>query len=412
MADFVRHFLCFGVYKTKGGNVTNCYFDFRQLTLDPQHLKDLINLCKGYNSLQHDVDCLVTLGFGAIPFATAVSLEWNLPLVCLRSDQKQHGRTQLERLNALTQTPFRNALFIDDVVTAGTTLNEAQQMLVETNVRIRSAFVILDRRSTNTSAIPVHSLARFDQVVKLNPQHPIDVRKWIRNIVETKHTRLCASLDFNDIDSCTDAILVAGHLLCMVKVHPLLWHDFDVAKLNCFVTACRDKNVAIMADCKFNDIAYIVEKQLHHLHLPLWANLITVQLIGGPGILDAFENITTIQPFGVIAIHSMSTTRNMYDTCAHALGVLVEENMSRMVGLVTQRKISKGNLILMTPGVHLHETGDQFNQRYRKPSVLRREIGTEIFIVGRALRQSLHKSGGRSQLDVATVSQYHDACMA
>ena len=169
-----------------------------------------------------------------------------------------------------------------------------------------------------------------------------------------------------------DILESIGKYIVVCKIH------FDIINIydydGDFKTALIDLSIKhdflIMEDRKFVDISYIVEKQ--YALFSNWVDLVTVHASVNDEVVSKLS--------GVLLVANMSN--NDYDLSEKAIG-LAQNNPNNVVGFITQKRITCGDLICMTPGISSSMTQDG-DQRYRQIT----EVDTDFIIVGRALYNS------------------------
>ena len=130
--------LQFGTFTLASGKTSDYYVDIKQATR-PDLLREISNRMaphvRGY-------DRLAGVELGAVPIATAVSLETGLPFVIVRKTVKEHG----------TKRAFEGELrvgdrvaFVEDVVTTGGTLRTAVESLRAAGAIVDRAIAVVDR---------------------------------------------------------------------------------------------------------------------------------------------------------------------------------------------------------------------------------------------------------------------------
>ena len=130
--------LQFGTFTLASGRTSDYYVDIKQATR-PDLLREISSRMaphvRGY-------DRLAGVELGAVPIATAVSLETGLPFVIVRKTVKEHG----------TKRAFEGELrvgdrvaFVEDVVTTGGTLRTAVEGLRAAGAIVDRAIAVVDR---------------------------------------------------------------------------------------------------------------------------------------------------------------------------------------------------------------------------------------------------------------------------
>ncbi|RNC52784.1 orotidine-5-phosphate decarboxylase/orotate phosphoribosyltransferase, partial [Trypanosoma cruzi] len=117
------------------------YLDLRRLVTHPSILRVVAReYANVLRTLQFDR--LVGLPYAALPIATAISLEMNIPLVYPRREAKSYGT------KAAIEGDYKKGdrvVVIDDIVTTGGTKLEAIEKLKAAGLEIVSIVVLIDR---------------------------------------------------------------------------------------------------------------------------------------------------------------------------------------------------------------------------------------------------------------------------
>lgn len=131
-----------GNFILKSGLNTDTYADFRIVGNYPKLLKytssmlaELVNLDGKF------VICGVPLG--AIQYSLLISQHLNLPHIILREKRKEYGSIQLIE----GQTNCKEVILVEDVVTTGSSVENAIRLLEEEGMIIKQIIVIFDRES-------------------------------------------------------------------------------------------------------------------------------------------------------------------------------------------------------------------------------------------------------------------------
>jgi orotate phosphoribosyltransferase len=136
--------LKFGLFTLASGKQSPYYIDLRILQSFPNYfrlailaLRDVIN--KGIGS---DFDCLGSIPTSGLVFASALGYEMLKPLIYVRKDSKQYGRTKT--IEGYLK-PGGKVLLIDDVATTGTSLSNAIKVIRENGAIVKDAVAIISR---------------------------------------------------------------------------------------------------------------------------------------------------------------------------------------------------------------------------------------------------------------------------
>ena len=108
---------------------------------DPNILKTIATLIN-LSIEKENVDKVAGPALGAVPIATALSLESKIPLLMIRKEKKGYGTSKLieGELN-----PGDNVVIVEDVSTTGGSLLKAIKAIEDNGGKIIRAFVVVDR---------------------------------------------------------------------------------------------------------------------------------------------------------------------------------------------------------------------------------------------------------------------------
>lgn len=140
----------FGEFTLTSGAKSRYYVDVKAATTDPHTLRQIGKAMARLVAQYGPFDAVAGMELGAVPLATAVSLECGLPLLIVRKGERTHGTGK--RIEGRDPQGLK-VFVVEDVTTSGGSTVECIKVLRDAGARIEHAAVVVDRESGAAKAI-------------------------------------------------------------------------------------------------------------------------------------------------------------------------------------------------------------------------------------------------------------------
>ncbi|XP_015186470.1 PREDICTED: uridine 5'-monophosphate synthase [Polistes dominula] len=439
----------FGEFITKVGLKTPVYFDLRVMIAFPQIMSKLSKALWQLSNTQIDTTQLCGVPYTALPLATLISTEYNIPMLIKRKEAKNYGTKKLIEGNFKSGD---HCIIIEDVITSGSSVLETVNALKEEGLIVTEVLVVIDReqggrKNLEDKGIKVRSLydvtllmnylldygkvtqeivkdvasylkscqtsfaSLTENVVNKRLETPFSIRAnqtknavafKLFQLMEAKQSTLCLAADLTKTNSILELIELAGPHIVILKIHVDIIEDFSSNFVKRLKELAKENEFLIMEDRKFADIGNTVLLQYKKgiYKIAEWADIITVHPVAGPAIIDglqsALNGITEPRAIFLVAEMSAKNALTTGDYVQKALSISKESDM--VIGLVCQSNIiSDLGMLQLTPGVKLYNNCDNLGQQYNTPeSVV--NSGADVAVVGRGIIEATDQ--------LATVLEY------
>lgn len=157
----------FGDFTLTSGAKSRYYVDVKAAMTDPPTLRAIAKGMADVARKTGPYDAVAGMELGAVPLATAVSLETGLPLLIVRKGERKHGTgKRIEGRDPKGQRVF----VVEDVTTSGGSTLEAVKVLREAGATVTHASVVVDRESGGVQSlaganVTLHPLATVSQLL-------------------------------------------------------------------------------------------------------------------------------------------------------------------------------------------------------------------------------------------------------
>lgn len=158
----------FGDFTLTSGAKSRYYVDVKAAMTDPETLKAIAHKMAQLAARHGPFGAVAGMELGAVPLATAVSLETNLPLLIIRKGERKHGTGK--RVEGRDPRGLK-VFVVEDVTTSGGSTLEAVKVLREAGAKVEHASVVVDRESGGVEAlanekVTLHPLATVSQLLQ------------------------------------------------------------------------------------------------------------------------------------------------------------------------------------------------------------------------------------------------------
>nr|BAE94370.1 orotidine-5'-phosphate decarboxylase [Ogataea minuta] len=225
--------------------------------------------------------------------------------------------------------------------------------------------------------------------------HPSPVARRLLNLMESKKTNLCASVDLTSTKDLLELLDKLGPFICLVKTHIDIVEDFSYENTVVpLLKLAKKHNFMIFEDRKFADIGNTVKLQYKGgvYQIAKWADITNAHGVTGSRIVSGLRQAaqeTTDEPRGLLMLAELSSEGSLaYGEYTKKTVEIAKSDRDFVIGFIAQNDMGGRDegfdWLIMTPGVGLDDTGDALGQQYRTVSAVMK-TGTDIIIVGRGL---------------------------
>lgn len=357
-----------GLFTLKSGETSSYYFNFKELISHPSLLAAIAYELTKLITDRSNV-ALVAVPQGAVPVTVMMSYMTPLPQMQLRNEKKQYGmQTQIEGLM------YDKVIIIEDVITTGSSVFAAIDILKQSSISVVQIIGILDRQAGGVEKLRefgynVTTLYQLDDFVREQLTSLIpSTCGWGYQLLELsqrKQTKLIVSVDCENALQVMD---IVGPHVCAIKLHRDLFEHLHIETL---IELKLKHQFLIIEDRKFADIPYIALKQLQFVKK--YADMVTVHGMVGSTLCEALG-----KEMPILIVHKMTVDGHLMDDIYQMR--VSDFKCHNLVGFISPNKVK--NHLTISTGINLDVNKDQCGQIYKPKS------DADLFIVGRGIYEA------------------------
>lgn len=156
----------FGEFTLKSGQTSSIYINLRKIISYPDILRAVAKAMWDITrDCEYDLICGVP--YTALPIATCISLEHNIPMIMRRKEKKDYGTKQM------IEGEYHGGqycLVVEDIVTSGASIMETTADLEKVDIQVRDVVALIDREQGGREILnrkyQFHSILTLSDILK------------------------------------------------------------------------------------------------------------------------------------------------------------------------------------------------------------------------------------------------------
>lgn len=164
----------FGEFKLKSGQTSTVYMNLRKIISHPKLLRGIASAMReATQDCQFDLVCGVP--YTALPIATCMSLDYDIPMIMRRKEKKDYGTRQMIEGE---YSSGQRCLIIEDVITTGGSIIETASELENAGLKVNDLVALIDREqggkdNLSQKGYRTHTILTLSEILQFLLESPL-----------------------------------------------------------------------------------------------------------------------------------------------------------------------------------------------------------------------------------------------